>query len=185
MYVVKEQERRVRCCLFFPFLRVLWPLCIGIPLSIIEAWCMGTWLQVTEDQDPRRWDKSHGWLKRARSTKEEETIFHWCMWKTRQISRFVCYDWAVFLPIDFPLILDRYWIWQFLPFGCWIFLIFINYSWHCLQTLLISWEQLYFLKACCSGLLTDIIPAFRPCLVFPTSKAILSSGLYWCHGNYE
>ena len=35
-----------------------------------------------------------------------------------------------------------------------------------------------FLKACCSGFLADIIPAFRPCLVFPTSKAILSSGLY-------
>ena len=40
---------------------------------------MGTWLQVREDQDPRRWDNSHGWLKRARSAKEEETIFHWCM----------------------------------------------------------------------------------------------------------
>ena len=28
------------------------------------------------------------------------------------------------------------------------FLIFINYSFHCLQTLLISWKQLHFLKAC-------------------------------------
>ena len=45
------------------------------------------------------------------------------------------------------------WIWSFLPFGCWIFLIFKNYSWHCLQTLLISWKQLYFLKACSSGFL--------------------------------
>ena len=23
-------------------------------LGVIEAWCMGTWLQMTEDQDPRR-----------------------------------------------------------------------------------------------------------------------------------
>ena len=37
MYLVKEQERRVRCCLFFPFLRVLWPLCIGISLHVFEA----------------------------------------------------------------------------------------------------------------------------------------------------
>ena len=29
------------------------------------------------------------------------------------------------------------------------FLIFINYSFHCLQTLLISWKQLHFLKSCC------------------------------------
>ena len=34
MYVVKEQERRVRCCLFFPFLHVLWPLLIGISLGV-------------------------------------------------------------------------------------------------------------------------------------------------------
>ena len=38
-----------------------------------------TSLQVTEDQDSRMWHKSHGWLKRARSAKEEETIFDWCM----------------------------------------------------------------------------------------------------------
>ena len=36
------------------------------------------------------------------------------------------------------------------------FLIFINCFWHCLQTLLISWKQLYFLKDCCSGFLADI-----------------------------
>ena len=35
-----------------------------------------TSLQVTEDQDSRTWHKSHGWLKRAKSAKEEETIFH-------------------------------------------------------------------------------------------------------------
>ena len=64
MYVVKEQERSVRSCLLFPFLHVLWPLWIGIPLRIIEAQCMGTSLQVTEDQDSRMWHKSHGWLKR-------------------------------------------------------------------------------------------------------------------------
>ena len=34
MYVVKEQERRVRSCLFFPFLHVLWPLLIGISLGV-------------------------------------------------------------------------------------------------------------------------------------------------------
>ena len=34
-----------------------------------------TSLQVTEDWDSRMWHKSHGWLKRARSVKEEETIF--------------------------------------------------------------------------------------------------------------
>ena len=38
-----------------------------------------TSLQVTEDQDSRTWNKSHGWLKRARSAKEEEKNFHWCM----------------------------------------------------------------------------------------------------------
>ena len=64
-----------------------------------------TSLQVTEDQDSRMLHKSYGWLKRARSAKEEETIFHCCMWKTQQISRFVCYDWTVFLPIDFSFIL--------------------------------------------------------------------------------
>ena len=40
-----------------------------------------TSLQVTEDQDSRTWHKRHGWLKRAWSVKEEETIFHWCMWR--------------------------------------------------------------------------------------------------------
>ena len=39
-----------------------------------------TSLQVTEDQDSRTWHKRHGWLKRAWSVKEEETIF-WCMWR--------------------------------------------------------------------------------------------------------
>ena len=62
-----------------------------------------TSLQVTEDQDSRTWHKSHGWLKRARSTKEEEAIFHWCMWKTWQISSgFVCSDWACFYWLIFP-----------------------------------------------------------------------------------
>ena len=60
-------------------------------------------LQVKEDQDSRTWHKFHGWLKRARSVKEEETIFHWCMWKTQQISsRFVCSDWACFCRLIFP-----------------------------------------------------------------------------------
>ena len=36
-------------------------------------------LQVKEDQDSRTWHKRHGWLKWARSAKEEEIIFHWCM----------------------------------------------------------------------------------------------------------
>ena len=40
-----------------------------------------TSLQVTEDQDSRAWHKRHGWLKRARSVKEEETVFDWCMWR--------------------------------------------------------------------------------------------------------
>ena len=35
-----------------------------------------------------------------------------------------------------------------LPLDAGFFLIFINYSFHCLQTLLISWKQLHFLKAC-------------------------------------
>ena len=35
-----------------------------------------------------------------------------------------------------------------LPLDAGYSLIFINYSFHCLQTLLISWKQLYFLKAC-------------------------------------
>ena len=62
-----------------------------------------TSLQVTEDQDSRTWNKSHGWLKRARSAKEEETIFHWCMWKTWQIpSGFICSDWACFYWLIFP-----------------------------------------------------------------------------------
>ena len=50
-------------------LHVLWPLCVGISLDVIEAQCMGTWLQVTEEQNPRRLDKSRGWLKRANSAK--------------------------------------------------------------------------------------------------------------------
>ena len=58
------------------------------------------------------------------------------------------------------------------------FLIFINYSFHCLQTLLISWKQLHFLKACCKVFYTEMKPAFRPGLLFPSSKAILSSGPY-------
>ena len=33
-------------------------------------------LQMTENQDSRTWHKSHGWLKRARSIKGEDTIFH-------------------------------------------------------------------------------------------------------------
>ena len=62
-----------------------------------------TSLQVREDQDSRTWHKSHGWLKRARSAKEEETIFHWGMWKTRQISSgFVCSDSACFYWLVFP-----------------------------------------------------------------------------------
>ena len=62
-----------------------------------------TSLKVTEDQDSRTGHKSHSWLKRARSVKEEETIFHWCMWKTQQISsRFVCSDWACFCRLIFP-----------------------------------------------------------------------------------
>ena len=66
-----------------------------------------TSLQVTEDHDSRTWHKSHGWLKRAKSAKEEETIFHWCMWKTRQISSgFVCSDWACF----YWLISPSFWI---------------------------------------------------------------------------
>ena len=39
-----------------------------------------------------------------------------------------------------------------LPLDAGYFLIFINYSFHCLQTLLISWKQLRFLKACCKVL---------------------------------
>ena len=35
-----------------------------------------------------------------------------------------------------------------LPLDAGYFLIFINCSFHCLQTLLISWKQLHFLKAC-------------------------------------
>ena len=65
------------------------------------------------------------------------------------------------------------------------FLIFINYSWHSLQTLLISWKHLYFLKAYCTSSLAEMRPAFRPDLLFPTSMAILSSGPSWCHRNYE
>ena len=53
-----------------------------------------------------------------------------------------------------------------------------NYLWHCLQTLLISWKQLYLLRAGYSGFLANIRPAFRSCLPLPNSKAILSSGLY-------
>ena len=34
MYAVNEQDRRVRSCLFFPFLHVLWPLLIGISLGV-------------------------------------------------------------------------------------------------------------------------------------------------------
>ena len=48
----------------------------------------------------------------------------------------------------------------------------------CLKILLISWKQLYFLEAFCSGFLADIKPDFRPGLLIPTSKAILSSGSY-------
>ena len=66
-----------------------------------------TSLQVTEDQDSRTWHRRHGWLKKARCVKEEETIFHWCMWKTRQIpSGFVCSDWAYF----YRLIFSSFWI---------------------------------------------------------------------------
>ena len=36
------------------------------------------------------------------------------------------------------------------------FLIFINYSWHCLQTVFISWKQLYFLKSCCPVSLVEM-----------------------------
>ena len=69
-----------------------------------------TSLQVTEDQDSRTWHKSHGWLKRARSAKEKETIFHWCMWKTQQISsRFVCGDWECF----YWLIFLSFWIFSY------------------------------------------------------------------------
>ena len=62
-----------------------------------------TSLQVTEDQDSRTWHKGHGWLKRARSAKEEEKNFHWCMWKTRQISSgYFCSDWACCYWLIFP-----------------------------------------------------------------------------------
>ena len=36
---------------------------------------MGTWLQVTEDQDPRRQDKSHGWLKEPRVRNRRKQAF--------------------------------------------------------------------------------------------------------------
>ena len=38
-----------------------------------------------------------------------------------------------------------------LPLDAGYILIFINCSFHCLQTLLISWKQLHFLKACCKA----------------------------------
>ena len=37
-----------------------------------------------------------------------------------------------------------------LPLDAGYFLIFINYSFHYLQILLISWKQLHVLKACCN-----------------------------------
>ena len=40
-----------------------------------------TSLQVTEDWDSSMWHKSHGWLKRDKRVKEEETVFHWGMWR--------------------------------------------------------------------------------------------------------
>ena len=66
-----------------------------------------------------------------------------------------------------------------------IFLIFINYSWHCLQTLLISWKKIVLFEDLLSTFLAEMRPAFKPGLLFLTSKAILSSGPYWCHENYE
>ena len=39
-------------------------------------------------------------------------------------------------------------------------------------------ETIVFLEAFCSGFLADIKPDFRPGLLIPTSKAILSSGSY-------
>ena len=39
-----------------------------------------------------------------------------------------------------------------LPLDAGFFLNFLKYSFHCLQTLLISWKQLHFLKVCCKVL---------------------------------
>ena len=84
--------------------------CVYLNLRIITLQYIDvtrTSLKATGDQDSRTWHKSHGWLKRARSAKEEETIFHWCMWKTWQISSgFVCSDWACIYPLIFPSFLD-------------------------------------------------------------------------------
>ena len=65
---------------------------------------------------------------------------------------------------------------KFYPLDAGYFLIFIDYFWYCLQTLLISWKQLYFLKACCSVFclfvfLADMRPAVRPGLQSPSRKA--------------
>ena len=75
MYVVKEQERRVRSCLFFPFLHVLWPLLIGISLDVIEAQCMGTWLQVTEDQSPSRPEQEPWLVEKSQECERGENKF--------------------------------------------------------------------------------------------------------------
>ena len=65
-----------------------------------------------------------------------------------------------------------------LPLDAGYSLIFINYYFHCLQTLLISWKQLHFLKDCCKAFQAEMKPAFRLGLLFSTSKAILSLGSY-------
>ena len=39
-------------------------------------------------------------------------------------------------------------------------------------------KTIVFIEGCYSGFLADIRPAFRPGLLLPNSKAILSSGLY-------
>ena len=67
----------------------------------------------------------------------------------------------------------------FYPLDAGYFLIFINYSFHCLQTLLISWKQLHFLKVCCSsatpGALANSCPSSQWCHPTISSSDVLFS----------
>ena len=69
-------------------------------------------------------------------------------------------------------------MWSFLSFGCWMFFNYYKLFLALFANMLISWKQLYFWKACCSVFYAEIRPAFRPDLLLPTRKAILSSRPY-------
>ena len=69
-------------------------------------------------------------------------------------------------------------MWSFLPFECWMFFNYYKLFLELFTNTVNFFETVVHLKACCSVFYAKMRPAFRPGLLLPTSKAILSSRPY-------